>query len=177
MKDTAFWAPAAALDRMATSYLTVPDTGALELYDEPTGQWSRPPAFPSGGAGLVSTAGDFLLFAEMLLRGGDPLLSRPSVETMTTDQLTTEQKAVSGFFPDDFDGRGWGFGVGIVTRRESPSAPVGQYGWDGGLGTIWRNDPSEDMITILLTNAAWISPRPPAIALDFLTGAYAAIAG
>src|SRR5205823_3073202 len=77
--------------------------------------------------------------------------------------------------PGDFDARGWGFGVGMATRREHPAVPVGQYGWDGGLGTIWRNDPSEQMITILMTNAAWTSPSPPDIALDFLTGAYAAI--
>jgi CubicO group peptidase (beta-lactamase class C family) len=82
---------------------------------------------------------------------------------------------VSGFFPDDFDARGWGFCVSVVTRREHPAAPVGQYGWDGGLGTVWRNDPTEQMITVLLTNAAFTSPRPPEIAQDFLTAAYAAI--
>ncbi|MGO8864106.1 MAG: serine hydrolase domain-containing protein [Acidimicrobiales bacterium] len=176
MKDTAFYTPPADLRRLVTGYGTDPESGALGVYDEPHGQWSTPPAFPSGGAGLVSTAGDFLAFAEMLLGGGAPLLARPSVETMTTDQLTREQKAISGFFPGDFDARGWGFCVGIVTRREHPAAPVGQYGWDGGLGTIWRNDPSEQMISVLLTNASWTSPNPPPIALDFLTGAYAAIA-
>lgn len=175
MHDTGFSVPAADVNRLATSYLTDPETGALRVYDAPEGQWSTPPAFPSGGAGLVSTADDFLPFAEMLLRGGAPVLSRPSVETMTTDHLTPAQKAVSGFFPDDFDARGWGFGVGVVTRREGPAAPVGQYGWDGGLGTIWRNDPSEQLAAILLTNVAWTAPRPPGIALDFLTGAYAAI--
>ncbi len=173
MKDTAFFA--ADADRMTTSYGTDPDSRALALYDEPTGQWSTPPAFPSGGAGLVSTASDFLAFAEMLLRGGSPVLSRPSVEPMTTDQLTPQQKAVSGCFPGDFDARGWGFCVGVVTRRELPAAPVSRYGWDGGMGTIWRNDPSEQMAAILLTNASWTSPRPPAIALDFLTGAYTSI--
>jgi len=175
MKDTAFFVPPADLGRLATSYVTDPETGTLRIYDEPDGQWSTPPAFPSGGAGLVSTAPDFLAFAEMLLRGGAPLLSRPSVETMTTDQLTPEQKAVSGFFPDDFDARGWGFCVSVVTRRDHPAAPVGQYGWDGGLGTVWRNDPSEQMITLLLTNAAFTSPRPPDIVQDFLTAAYASI--
>jgi CubicO group peptidase (beta-lactamase class C family) len=175
MKDTAFYATPAAVGRLATSYVTDPETELLRPYDQPDGQWSTPPAFPSGGAGLVSTAADFLAFAEMLLRGGAPLLSRPSVETMTTDQLTPEQKAVSGFFPDDFDARGWGFCVGVVTRREHPAAPVGQYGWDGGLGTVWRNDPSEQMITVLLTNAAFTSPRLPEIAQDFLTAAYTAI--
>jgi CubicO group peptidase (beta-lactamase class C family) len=64
---------------------------------------------------------------------------------------------------------------GPPRRREHPAAPVGQYGWDGGLGTIWRNDPSEQMITLLLTNAAFTSPRLPEIAQDFLTGAYASI--
>ncbi len=176
MTDTGFSVPAARLGRFATSYSTDPETGKLQLYDEPGGQWSTPPAFPSGGAGLVSTAADFLAFAEMLLRGGAPIVSRPSVETMITDQLTAGQKALSGFYPGDFDARGWGFCVGIVTRREHPAAPVGQYGWDGGLGTIWRNDPSEQMITVLLTNAAWTSPRPPDIAADFLSGAYGAIA-
>ena len=175
MKDTGFAVPAQDLDRFATSYVTDPATGGLRVFDAPGGQWSTPPAFPSGGAGLVSTADDFLALAQMLLRGGAPILSRPSVETMTTDQLTGAQKAVSGFYPDDFAARGWGFGVGIVTRREHPAAPVGQYGWDGGLGTVWRNDPSEQMVTILLTNVAWSSPRPPDIAVDFLTGAYAAI--
>ena len=175
MKDTGFCVTAADLGRFTTGYSTEPQSGTLRLYDEPAGQWSTMPAFPSGGAGLVSTAADFLAFAEMLLRGGAPLLSRPSVETMTTDQLTDSQKAISGFFPGDFDARGWGFGVGIVTRRVHPAAPVGQYGWDGGLGTIWRNDPSEEMVTILLTNAAWTSPRPPDVAVDFLSGAYASI--
>jgi CubicO group peptidase (beta-lactamase class C family) len=175
MKDTAFSVPAGDIDRLATSYTTDPETGALQVYDQPAGQWSTPPAFPSGAAGLVSTAADFLAFAEMLLRGGAPILSRPSVETMTTDQLTPEQKAVSGFSPGDFDALGWGFGVGIVTRRDHPATPVGQYGWDGGLGTVWRNDPSEAMVTMLLTNAAWTSPHPPDITLDFLTGAYASI--
>jgi CubicO group peptidase (beta-lactamase class C family) len=176
MSDTAFSVPAADLDRFVTSYVTDPESGELRVFDRPDGQWSAPPAFPGGGAGLVSTAADFLAFAELLLRGGAPLLSRPSVETMTSDHLTPAQKAIGGFFPDDFDGRGWGFGVGVVTRRDQPSAPVGQYGWDGGLGTIWRNDPSESMTTILLTNAAFTSPRMPDIGVDFLTGAYAAIA-
>ena len=85
----------------------VPLTGASNSVMVPlavrTYPWSTPPAFPSGGAGLVSTADDYLAFAEMLLRGGAPILSRPSVETMTSDHLTPAQKAVSGFFPDDFD--------------------------------------------------------------------------
>ena len=62
-----------------------------------------------------------------------------------------------------------------MTRRDNPYEPVGQYGWDGGLGTIWRNDPSEQLVTILLTNTTWTSPQPPDVAVDFLTATYAAI--
>jgi len=43
------------------------------------------------------------------------------------------------------------------------------------MGTIWRNDPAEQLVAVLFTNAAWTSPRPPPVALDFLSAAYAAI--
>ncbi|WP_252438658.1 serine hydrolase domain-containing protein [Pseudonocardia humida] len=176
MVDTGFAVPPAAADRLVGAYTPDPATGALHPYPA-AAQWLTAPAFPSGVGGLVSTAADYLAFARMLHRGGAPVLSRPSVRAMTTDQLTPEQKAPGGLFADDFDGRGWGFGVSVVTRHDTPAAPVGQYGWDGGLGTVWRNDPAEDMITVLLTNVAWTSPRPPVLARDFLTGAYAAVAG
>src|SRR6202022_1829297 len=56
MKDTGFSVPPASLDRLATSYWTDPTSGRLAVYDEARGgQWSRPPAFPSGAGGLVST--------------------------------------------------------------------------------------------------------------------------
>jgi CubicO group peptidase (beta-lactamase class C family) len=128
---------------------------------------------------LVSTIDDYLAFGRMMLNqgkhGSERILSRPSVETMTTDQLTPEQKAVSGIVPGFFDNHGWGFGVSIVTRHDSPAEPVGQYGWAGGLGTSWLSDPQEDMVGILMTQRAWTSPRPPPVCLDFWTSAYQAI--
>jgi CubicO group peptidase (beta-lactamase class C family) len=180
MRDTAFSVPPASLDRFATSYWTNPRTGAAEVYDMPEGgQWSRPPAFPSGGGGLVSTVDDYLSFAGMLLNhgknGGERILSRAAVEIMTADHLTPAQKAVSELAPRFFDNHGWGFGVAVVTRRDSPAEPVGQYGWNGGLGTAWFSDPSAGMVGILLTQRAWTSPIPPDICLDFWTLAYQAI--
>jgi len=103
------------------------------------------------------------------------LLSRPSVEVMTTDQLTSEQKAVSGLSPDYFDSHGWGFGLSMVTRRHAVAGSVGTFGWDGGLGTSWYSDPREDMVTILMTQRAWTSPSPPDVWLDFWTSSYQAI--
>ena len=180
MRDTGFSVPASSQDRLATSYLTNPATGALELYDDAEdGQWSRRPAFPSGAGGLVSTADDFLAFGQTLLDSGrhgrDSLLSRPSVETMTTDQLTPEQKAVSGLVPGFFDTHGWGFGVSVVTRRDGLAAVPGRFGWDGGMGTSWYSDPKEDLVGILMTQRAWASPSPPHVCLDFWTSAYQAI--
>src|SRR5947209_11377679 len=98
MQDTAFSVPATTLDRLATSYWTDYASGELAVYDEAEGgQWSRPPAFPSGAGGLVSTIDDYLAFGQMMLsqgkHGNERILSRLSVELMTTDQLTLEQKA------------------------------------------------------------------------------------
>ncbi len=180
MKDTGFSVPEAKLDRLVTGYWTNFETGAVELYDEARGgQWSRPPAFPSGAGGLVSTIDDYLAFGQMMLsqgkHGNERILSRLAVETMTTDQLTPEQKAASGLVPGSFDSHGWGFGVSIVTRRDDVAAVPGRFGWDGGLGTSWYSDPREDMVTILMTQRAWTSPSPPDICLDFWTLAYQAI--
>src|SRR5207244_12131775 len=136
-------------------------------------------AFPSGGGGLVSTIDDYLAFGEMLLSMGkhrnQRLLSRPSVETMTTDQLTPEQKAASGLIPGYLDSHGWGFGLSMITRREDVAGSLGTFGWDGGLGTSWRSDPKEGMVGILMTQRAWTSPSPPDVCLDFWTSAYQAI--
>jgi CubicO group peptidase (beta-lactamase class C family) len=180
MRDTGFSVPAPQLHRLAASYFGNPQTGKLEVYDQPeTGQWNKPPVFPSGAGGLVSTVDDYHAFAQMLLNKGQHgdvrILSRPTVEVMTTDQLTPEQKAVSGLTPGYFDSHGWGFGVSVVTKRVDLSGPIGKFGWDGGLGTSWYSDPQEDMVTILLTQRAWTSPSPPNVCLDFWTSAYQAI--
>src|SRR2546428_11416745 len=71
MRDTSFSVPEASLDRLATSYWTDHASGKLTVYDEAVGgQWSRPPAFPSGAGGLVSTIDDYLAFGQMMLSQG-----------------------------------------------------------------------------------------------------------
>src|SRR5258708_39121327 len=103
--------------------------------------------------------------------GSERMLSRLSVELMTTDQLTPEQKAESGIVPGYFDSHGWGFGVSMVTRRDDVAAVPGRFGWDGGFGTSWYSEPREDIGTILITQRARASPRPPDVRLDFWTSA------
>ncbi len=78
--------------RLATSYWTNPETGALELYDEAAGgQWSRPPAFPSAGGGLVSTIDDYLAFGQMMLNNG---------MILTTKSQISERPVVPDDLPD-----------------------------------------------------------------------------
>jgi CubicO group peptidase (beta-lactamase class C family) len=180
MHDTDFFVPEAKLDRLATSYATNRETKQLEISDPARGgQWSREPAFASGGAGLVSTAHDYAAFAQMLLdhgrHGGERLISPALVAAMTTDQLTPEQKAVSGLVPGQFDRHGWGFGVSVVTRAGEPSEPIGTYGWDGGFGTCFRTHPSDGMTTLLLTQLMWTSPQPPEVCRDFWTASRQAL--
>ncbi|MFI5281559.1 MAG: serine hydrolase domain-containing protein [Candidatus Dormibacterales bacterium] len=178
MKDTGFVVPAGKLDRLTTCYATNRQSGEVGVFDAAeTSEWRRAPAFQNGAGGLVSTAGDFLAFAQMLLNHGSNgrlrVLSRPSVELMTTDQLTAKQKSVSGLQPGMFADHGWGFCLYIVTGRTGfPS--VGSYGWGGGLGTAWETDPREEMITILLTTKTWDSSTPPPVFGDYWTSIYAA---
>jgi CubicO group peptidase (beta-lactamase class C family) len=180
MKDTGFSVPTADLDRLATAYRGDPGTGALVVYDRAAGgAWAQPPAFPSGGGGLVSTVDDMLAFARMMMGGGKlagaRVLSRPSIETMTRDHLTPAQKEVSGLVPGYFDAHGWGFGLAVTTRRDDVGGSVGSYGWDGGLGTSWYSDPEEELIGVLMTQRMWTSPSPPPVCRDFWTAVYAAI--
>jgi CubicO group peptidase (beta-lactamase class C family) len=178
MTDTGFWVPPDSISRLPPQY-TRDAAGELVVYDRPDGQWAAPPAFPSGAGGLVSTAGDYFAFASMLLGGGSyrgvRILSRPSVSLMTSDQLPASVKAVSGLGPSDFDTMGWGFGVSVVTRRTQVYDSVGSYGWTGGLGTMWANDPAENLTLILLTQHAFTSHLGPVLLGDFSTTAYQAL--
>jgi len=177
MHDTGFSVPAGKIDRFVTLYASDAD-GALVVYDDADGgRWSRPPAFPSGRGGLVSTADDYLAFGEMLrnrgLHGTTRILARPTVEVMTRNHLTPEQLVTAR--PILEDDRGWGFGMAVVTRGDNPAWPVGKFGWDGGLGSSAAMDPSEELTGVLLTNASWMSPLPPRVYADFWTGVYQAI--
>jgi CubicO group peptidase (beta-lactamase class C family) len=156
MTDTGFWLPAERAAQLPVYYMTDPDTGKLtERPSTSPDVWSTPPVFPSGSGGLVSTADEFHTFGRMLVRrgvhGGTRLLSEQSVQLMTTNRLTPEQVAGSGVL---LDGRGWGFGMAVTLTPQAPAALPGQYGWSGGYGTTWFNDPHEDLIAIALTQVS-----------------------
>jgi CubicO group peptidase (beta-lactamase class C family) len=180
MKDTGFSVPEEKMDRLPPCYRMDPSTGQIVIHDEARGGlYARSPIFEGGGGGLVSTVDDMLAFGLMMLKcgthGRERILSRPSVELMTIDHLTPEQKAASPFFPNFWDARGWGLGLSIITRRQDVARGPGCFGWDGTFGTSWWVDPDEDMVGILMSQRVPESLSMPAIVEDFWTSAYQAI--
>jgi CubicO group peptidase (beta-lactamase class C family) len=176
MVDTGFWTP--HVERLGSCHTIDPATGERQVYDPPDGQWASPPAFPSGGAGLVSTLDDLHAFGSMLQGGGRlpdgaRLLSRSTVDAMTTDQVGADR---GGPGPSPDGSAGWGFGVGVQLRRTGPGPGPGSYGWQGGLGSAWANDPGERLVGIILTTDMFTGPYPaPAAIRDFWTCVYGAI--
>jgi CubicO group peptidase (beta-lactamase class C family) len=194
MKDTGFSVPTSKLQRLSTLYWSgldervancwidwcPPPSGTLVIRDAPgNSKWSIPPDFPSAATGLVSTTDDYLAFGQMMLNNGKyagkRVLSRPSVETMTADHLTADQRAISGFFSGFFENRSWGFGLSVAIRRDHPSRPIGRFGMDGGYGTSWYCDPGEELIGIVMTQRAFTAASPLDFCRDFWTLAYQAI--
>ena len=150
MSDTGFTGDPA---RLASAY------SGDEVWDPPTGAWSRPPAFPDGAAGLVSTADDLLAFARSLA-------DRPP---LTRDQLTPAQRATaqaSGFLGDP--ALSWGYGVSVTV--DGPRA--GSFGWAGGLGTSWHVDPDRDLVVVVLTQKLFTGPLDIGLHTALVDAAY-----
>ena len=177
MSDTGFYVPASQLDRLPVCYGRDLVTGELVVLDQPrSGYMSRPPSFESGAGGLVSTVDDLLAFGRMMLprgvSGAERILSGPSIELMTMDHLTPEQKAASPFFENFWNGRGWGLGLGVITARNDLAEAPGRFGWDGAFGTSWHVDPKEGLIGVLMTQRRPDRLALSPIVLDFWTAAY-----
>ncbi len=172
MRDTHFRAPAAKRERLVPCYWTL--DGELQPFDDDD-QWTRPRPFPDCGAGLISTVADYLVFARMLLAGGrhagEAFLDPALVAMMTSDQLSAEQRAGAGVL---LDGRGWGFGLSIIDPPPSGRGPGG-YGWSGGFGTVWMNDPREELVAMLFTQVL-ASPGSSGLEEDFWSATYRALA-
>jgi CubicO group peptidase (beta-lactamase class C family) len=183
MSDTGFTVPEAQLDRVATCYKTDFSTGDITVLEEARSDLLTHPCVFESGAGdqFVSTADDLFAFGRMMLNRGaygkEQILSRLSVELMTTDLLTAAQKAASPFFENFWDSRGWGLGVSIVTRRDDVAGVPGRFGWDGAFSTSLYVDPREDMVGVLMAQCRPGALRLPPVVLDFWTSAYQAIDG
>lgn len=178
MKDTAFHVPPDKVGHLPVCYGFNHQTNALEVYDDVANSAGRyEPPFESGGGGLVSTIDDYFAFSRMLLNKGrhgrEQVLSRATVELMTSDQLTPEQRQGAELFFGSHSS--WGFGMAVDIGRTEIFHSPGRFGWTGGLGTTAYTDPAEGMIGILFTQRMMDSPEPPKVFTDFWTLAYGAM--
>ncbi|KWX24963.1 hypothetical protein AFM11_05875 [Mycolicibacterium wolinskyi] len=157
MADTGFSVDAAGRRRAATMYkLTADNTLTHDVMGPPP---ITDPPFCTGGAGLFSTADDYLKFARMLLSGGTVdgvrVLSEESVRLMRTDRLTAEQQQYPFLGAPFWVGRGFGLNLSVVTdpaksRQLFGPGGLGTFSWPGAYGTWWQADPSADLILIYL---------------------------
>ncbi len=148
MKDTGFYVDPPRHGRIAEPFENDPDTKAKANVPDVR----SPPKILSGGGGMVSTAGDYGRFAQMLLGGGEldgvRILSRKTVELMTSDHLGANVARTALYFP----GPGYGFGLGFAVRVSeggpSYAGSVGDYRWTGLFGTFFFVDPKEKLVAI-----------------------------
>ena len=147
MVDTGFAVPEAKLDRLVDPIAS----GRPPLWDLTT-----PTKLFSGGAGLASTAPDYLRFCQMLLNGGEldgvRILSAATVQQMTTSALPTDVRFAGevGQYVGPRVGTGWGLGFAIRTNPVFSLLPgaVGSYNWSGLWGTYFWIDPAERLVAV-----------------------------
>jgi CubicO group peptidase (beta-lactamase class C family) len=161
MADTGFSVPPDKRGRFVVN-ATSPAPG--EFIASPIDAFTaeRPPAYASGGQGLVSTAGDYLAFARMLVRGGEGVLKPETLRLMTTNRLTPAQRQAPFMGFPYFASRGFGLGMSLVMDAKAHAAmgagEVGAFGWPGAFGGWWQGDRARDAVLIWLQDCL---PPPP----------------
>ena len=152
LNDTAFFVPPEKQNRVVKPYNLGPK-GLVEIkqtgYDNAS---PKPPAFESGGGGLCSTMADCARYAQMLLNNGklgnERILSRKTIELIKTNHcdLSILQPSFFGHM------RGYGYGLGVRTMLSTAEAglngSIGEWAWDGMMGTYYLIDPEEDMTAL-----------------------------
>jgi len=156
MKDTGFIVPEVKKDRLAEIY-THDDNGGLKISGPTFRLFSGgQPTLFLGGEGLVSTASDYMRFAQMILNKGEldgiRVLSPKTVDLMSMNHLS---KGMIISTPDGSEPIGWGFGLGFAVRIDvSQSELIGSEGeltWSGAANTYFWIDPKEELIGLMMT--------------------------
>jgi CubicO group peptidase (beta-lactamase class C family) len=153
MVDTDFWVPPEKVDRLAAVY-GPQEGGGLKVVEASQGsRYTRPPSWPSGGGGLVSTIGDYYRFGQMLLNQGTldgvRLLGRKTVEWMMQNHLPDSLRQDA----DQRGSNGFGLGGAVLLQPGLSHRPgsAGKFGWGGAANTEWWIDPTEQLQCILMT--------------------------
>jgi CubicO group peptidase (beta-lactamase class C family) len=157
MTDTGFWVEPERQDRLTTVYRQTEQ--GLTPYQIEAVPFTEKPQLLEGAVGLVSTVPDFMRFSQMLLNGGildgARILREETVAEITGNGLSEEVLATRR------PGTGWGLAnVSVVLDPESLSylTSVGEYGWDGSAGTIFWNNPEEDLVVVLMWQSSPANP-------------------
>jgi CubicO group peptidase (beta-lactamase class C family) len=161
MVDTGFTVPEEKRGRFAACYGRNSKKELVLLDDPADSPYGRPKTFFGGGSGLVSTAADYLRFAEMLRRGGEldgaRILGPRTLAFMTRNHLPDGKDlaavARGSFSETRYEGVGFGLGFSVTmdpVRAQVPSTP-GEYGWGGLASTAFWVDPVEELSVIFMT--------------------------
>ena len=161
MNETGFHIQPGQEERFAACYAATA-RGRMMLFDDPEKSvYRNPPRLLSGGGGMVSTAGDYLRFARMLLDGGTldgvQILSPKTIELMATNHLPEGKDlpalSRSLFSEAMFDGIGFGLGFAVVIDPPRTLIPGsrGDFSWGGAASTYFWIDPREELTTIFMT--------------------------
>lgn len=179
MEDTGFHVPPGKLDRLPVMYFRDPQSGETMVMDgSADSRFAVPPQMASGAGGLVTTVGDYMRFARMMLNGGEldgvRILSPGSVAEMARNQLTHAQRGhpdAAWFMAEG--AAGWGLGMSVALAAAEPWLTPGRFGWDGGYGTSAYVDPAKGIIGLFFSQQMLTSPEPPRTFTDFWTAVYA----
>lgn len=179
MVDTGFNVRAGEGHRLATCYQ--PDLkGGIKVQDQAeTSSFLTPPNFISGGGGLVSTAADYLRFAEALRTGTPRLVGRKTLALMTANHLPggkdLPQLSKSAFSEAAYEGVGFGLGFATTTaiHKTMVAGNNGDYFWGGAASTFFWVDPAEELTVLFLTQLIPSSTWP--VRRQLRTLVYAAI--
>jgi CubicO group peptidase (beta-lactamase class C family) len=168
MSDTGFFVPQAKWSRFATLY-GENEKGELAPQSQGLmGDFSKVPTMPSGGGGMVSTAQDYLRFAQMLLDGG--ALGGVRILAPATVQLMTSNHLASNLMTGEFSigpevirpGMGWGYDCAVLWDPPLANEIVGKgtFFWLGAADTWFWDDPANDLVFVGMTQHM-IGPKQP----------------
>jgi CubicO group peptidase (beta-lactamase class C family) len=152
MKDTGFSAAGDGVARLVTMYRRA--NGGLERLEN---QNPGSTVYFSGAGGLMTTAADYLQFAEMLLNGGQ-LNGRRFLGPKTIELMASNHTGdmVNGQFGRPARGMGFGLSVQVVLDPVAADLRVGSgtFGWAGAYGCNVNIDPKDNMVSIIMMQTA-----------------------
>ncbi len=184
MTNTDFSVREGKRDLLADAY--APDAsgkiGNVSAKLPPSSSYDKPGTFFSAGGGLVSTAGDYLRFCQMLLNGGQldgvRVLKAETVKNMLTRHTTADQGLVNWYDPKPqtlWKGYGWGLAIGVRAEDSEHAVPgsAGDVGWGGLANTHFFLDPKEELTAVAMSQ--YLGPEEPNLGILLRKGVYAAL--